>query len=42
MIFRFDACETGAITYGPMDSASSPAFFRRYPITFYFEEIHVD
>ena len=42
MIFRFDACETGAITYGPMNSASTPRILPSYPITFYFEEIHVD
>ena len=42
MIFRFDACETGAITYGPMDSARSHYIAPQYSITLYFEEIHVD
>jgi len=42
MIFRFDARETGAITYGPMDSACTPYISSHYTITLYFEEIHVD
>jgi hypothetical protein len=42
MIFRFDAPKTGAITYSPMDSACTTYIFPKYPLSFYFEEIHAD
>jgi hypothetical protein len=42
MIFRFDARKTGAITYGPMDSACIPRISAQHQISSYFEEIHVE